>query len=443
MDKKKLYLHLILVTVVVIYIVYFVGAGGYIAFIKYPSIGTQGADELRKVIGDDAVARLESVVFWAQDDLKRLRYNAGIHPQAPWSAALPVIPAAIGTTSAQATVILQTARTIHRLLPQSTRPAPAQSSVTPTARVTSSIPLAPQQMPTPTTVAADAVCPSTVFAIGTIKGSGVWSPYLTNSFSRKIAACRTFFQPGLERPYAIVAVVAFNMDTINLHFVLGSQEPASKVPIDRPGIIPSADMQPNLLMAVFNGGFKSRHGHFGVMVNGVTLIPPIDKFGTIALYKDGTLRIGAWGSEIANSPDIVFWRQNGPLLVQKGQVNPRIYNQSPQDWGSSVDGTFPIATWRSAMGISADGKTMYYAAGPSMTLESLAHALITAGADQAVQLDINNYWVYFGEVVFNGGELNTIPLFPEWKDNPNRYLHSYTRDFFYITAKQNLLLSIR
>jgi hypothetical protein len=96
-----------------------------------------------------------------------------------------------------------------------------------------------------------------------------------------------------------------------------------------------------------------------------------------------------------------------------------------------------VATWRSALGVSADGKSMYYAAGPSLTLQSLAQALIIAGASQAIQLDINNYWVYFGEVVFSQGKPQTTPLFPDWKDNPERYLQSYTRDFFYVTARHN------
>jgi hypothetical protein len=268
-------------------------------------------------------------------------------------------------------------------------------------------------------------------------GEGLWSPYLADSFSEKVAACRTFFQPDPERGYAIAAVVAFDLDAVNLHYVLGSQEPVSDVPIDRPGTISPADKQPDVLLAVFNGGFKSRHGHYGVMVDGVTLLPPKDGFGTIALYKDGALRIGAWGQDIFSSPDIVFWRQNGPLLVQDGQINPRTANQSILDWGSTIDGSFPVATWRSALGISADGKTMYFAAGPSLTLQSLAQALIIAGASQAVQLDINNYWVYFGKVIFKDGKPTTDPLFPEWKDNPDRYLHPYIRDFFYVTAKRN------
>lgn len=421
----------------IIVVVLLVGAGGYAAFYKYPSIGAQGADILRKVVGDEAVARLEGAVFQAQDLMRRLQYRAGNVPQAPWSTAPADSRTTQETTAAQAAVAIQTAEAVGQLLPQPTQVDSIQNPETYSGTPGSGVSVSPQLTPMPPLPTPGAVCPRAVAAIGTMQGEGAWSPYLTNNFSGKIAACRTFFQPDLERPYAVVAVVAFNLENIDLHYVLGSQEPASDIPISRPGVIAPEDLQPDLLLAVFNGGFKTRHGNYGVMAEGVILVPPRDGFGTIGLFKNGSVRIGAWGSDITESPELLVWRQNGPLLVQNGQLNPRTNNQSIQDWGSTVDGSFPVATWRSAMGISADNKTLYFAAGPSLTLQSLAQALITAGASQAVQLDINNYWVYFGEVVFNEGKPKTIPLFPDWKDNPDRYLGPYIRDFFYVTAKYN------
>jgi hypothetical protein len=441
--KKKLFQGLIhrwhkgIIPAIIIGVVLLVGAGGYATLNRYPSIGTQGADVLRKVVGDEAVARLEGGVFQAQDLLRRLQYRAGAVPQAPWSAAPADSPKPQETTAAQAAVAIQTAEAVGQLLPQPTQFNSIQNTETYTGTPVSGVPVTPQLTPMPPLPTPAAVCPPSMATGGTMQGEGVWSPYLTNSFSGKIAACRIFFQPDLDRPYAVAAIVAFKMEYIDLHYVLGFQEPASDIPISRPGVIAPEDLYPDLLLAAFNGGFKARHGNFGVMVNGVTLIPPRDGFGTIALYKNGSVHIGAWGSDITESPEMLVWRQNGPLLVQNGQINPRTNNQSIQDWGSTVDGSFPVTTWRSAMGISADNKTLYYAAGPSLTLQSMAQALITAGANQAVQLDINNYWVYFGEIMFNGSKPKTIPLFPDWKDNPDRFLGPYIRDFFYVTAKHN------
>ncbi len=437
MKKKSALRPLLILAAILLSAAVLIGVGGYIVLIQYPSIGAQGADSLRGIIGDQAVATLESLLFQAQDTLHRLQYRAGVLPQAPWSASPGATLPASSPTANSLDGMVQTLTAINTQAPQVTQiPATQGATLTPSG----SSPAEVQATPVPPTAAvgaAGAPCPAPVPAIGDMQGEGMWNSYLTNSSSGKVAACRTFFQPDPDRPYAIAAVVAFNLDQINLHYVLGSEEPVSDVKIDRPGVIAPEDKKAGVLLAVFNGGFRARHGHFGVMVDGVMVLPPLEGFGTIALYKDGLLRIGAWGTEIKASPDIVYWRQNGPLLVQGGQANPRINNQSPQDWGSSLDGSFPVATWRSAVGLSPDNKTLYYAAGPSLTLQSLAQSLITAGASQAIQLDINNYWAFFGEIRFNGDKSTTIPLFPEWKDNPDRYLYPYIRDFFYVTAKKN------
>ena len=139
------------------------------------------------------------------------------------------------------------------------------------------------------------------------------------------------------------------------------------------------------------------------------------------------------GVRISASPDWVAWRQNGPLVIQHGAINPRVYNNSPSDWGYVVGGGSP--TWRSAISLSADGMTLYYVCGPSLTIEALANSLLASGSAEAIQLDINPYWVHFVAVRTDGKKLILEPLFPgPMNDNIDRYLWNYTRDYFYVTA---------
>ena len=93
------------------------------------------------------------------------------------------------------------------------------------------------------------------------------------------------------------------------------------------------------------------------------------------------------------------------------------------------------AVWRSGLGISADGRTLYYVAGPSLTTTALADALAATGAVQAMQLDINNYWVHFASVQAHGPQLQAVPLLDAMNRNVGRYLQGYTRDFFYVVTK--------
>jgi hypothetical protein len=196
--------------------------------------------------------------------------------------------------------------------------------------------------------------------------------------------------------------------------------------------MPAEDKLPGVLIAMFNGGFKGRHGHFGAMANQLVALPPRDGLGTLVIYKDGRLRLGEWGSDINSSPDMLAWRQNGPLVVSSGQINPRIYNNAPSDWGYTVTDVSP--TWRSGIGLSNDGKTFYYLCGSSLSMEMLAKSMLAVGILNGIQLDINNYWVHFVAVRDVENKLSLEALFPDMMfENIDRYLYAYSRDYFYVT----------
>ena len=247
-----------------------------------------------------------------------------------------------------------------------------------------------------------------------------------------MVAYRTFFQPDPRRPYSIVAVVAFDLHATRLHFVLGNIEPWSgKKQPSRTGMIPGSDLQPGVLLATFNGGFKARHGHFGAMSDGLTALPPINGLATVAMYADGSVRMGQWGKDITDSPNLVAWRQNSKLLVQEGKINPATTNMN-ETWGLTID--LKAITWRSALGMSSDGRTLYFAAGPYVDVKTIAKVMAHTGAAQAMELDVNDYWVNFAAIRSDGTALTAEPLLLGMKKDVDRYLKASPRDFFYVTA---------
>lgn len=380
------------------------------AAISSPALAAQASDLLRSVIGDEAVAQLESTVFQIQDVFKQWRYDAGLaSSSAPWSTLTPgaVLPSTVSTK------IIETLTPV----PDSTEFA---SILEATA------------VPDPSPVVA--WLPPPANPLGSLDGEGVWSLYIQDSGGQAVAY-RTYLQPDPKRPYAVVGMVAFDTSRARLHYVLGSAEPYSPGELPRTGEMPPEDKVPGLLIAMFNGGFKARHGHFGAMANGVVALPPRDDLGTIAMFTDGRLQIGEWHSDIHSSPDMFAWRQNGPLVIHDGQINPRIYNDSPLDWGYTVDEVSP--TWRSGIGLSADGKTFYYLCGSSLSMEMLAKSMLAMGIFNGFQLDINNYWVHFVVVRDEDSVLSLEPLFPDMMfENVDRYLYDYPRDYFYVTLAE-------
>ena len=400
----------------------FLGICGVFAAVSFkPALAAQGADLLRSVFGDEAVAKLEQAVFGVQDTIQHVEYNLGVkRAEAPWQAA----------TKPEALEI----KTPRPLSPTPTAPRPTE---TPTGVYTKVLITTPEDTQLPTNVLATIPAPTPwqpapATPLGTLEGEGVWTPYIQDA-TGQVVAFRTFLQPDPQRPYSVVGVVAFDLEHTRLHYILGSDEPYSPDGPKRSGKMPADDLKPGYLLATFNGGFKATHGKYGAMADGVIAIPPRDGLATIGIFKDGTVQIGEWGSQIADSPNLVAWRQNGPLVVRQGQINPQIFNNSPKDWGYTVDDVSP--TWRSALGISADGKTLYFFAGSKLTMQALAQSMLAAGAAEGLQLDINNYWVHFVAIRTDGAKLIPEPLFPDsMSENLDRYLHPYTRDFFYVTS---------
>ena len=381
----------------------------------WPVIGAQGVDVLRSIIGDQAVAGLEMKVNQVQDDLQKLKYQLGLdRPVAPWATVqIPVqslTPTALSTATTTSTPELQTPETF---LP----------TTTPVAVNT----------PQPTLVPTPSVWqPADLTPLGSAAGEGVWSAYIQDTEGNTVAY-RTFLQPDLTRPYTLVAVVAIDLTRTRLHFVLGSLEPAGPPGPPRSGAIPASDRVANVLLAAFNGGFKARQGEFGAMADGITALPPRDGLGTVVIYKNGTVRLGEWGPGLTITSDVNAFRQNGPLVIQQGKIDPRIYNNSPEDWGYTVIDVSP--TVRTGIGLSADGKTLFYFCGPSLSMEALAKSMQAAGAWNSIQLDINNYWALFVKMHPAGSNLIPEPLLPNLMvANVERYLWDYTRDYFYITG---------
>jgi hypothetical protein len=157
---------------------------------------------------------------------------------------------------------------------------------------------------------------------------------------------------------------------------------------------------------------------------------------TLGLYRDGTVRIGTWGREITPTAELIAYRQNCPPLLDAGQINPDVAKDDPNKWGRTVGNA--VNTWRSGLGISADGRFLIYAVGNSLTVRSLALALQAAGADYAMQLDINAFWTRF--VTFQPAQdakatssVVAHKLINQMSGGPTQFLAPDVRDFFYVT----------
>jgi len=383
----------------------------FLALNTWPVLGAQGADLLRNLIGDKAVAGMEMKFNQIQDDFHKFEYQLGLKkPAAPWK----ILP--LPTSSTLGIEIVTTSPEIQTPTAFQPTPIPAHLN-TPEPTFT--------PIPTPWQ-------PVRLTPLAAAEGEGIWSAYIQDTEGYTVAY-RTFLQPDPTRPYTMVAIVAIDLTRTRLHFVLGSIEPAGDNTQPRTGAITGPDRVANVLLAAFNGGFKARHGQFGAMADGIIALPPREGLGTLIIYENGKVSLGEWTPDMTIEPDMLAIRQNGPLVIHQNKINPRIYNNSPQDWGYTINDVSP--TMRSGIGLSVDDKTLFYFCGPSLSMEMLAKSMLAAGAWNAIQLDINNYWTLFVKMTPSGSDLIVEPLIPRLMvENLRRYLWNFSRDYFYITS---------
>lgn len=353
---------------------------------NHNSLFIQVVEGVRQYLGSAVVATAENVFYQFSDALQRLFYHAaGLKPQTPSMAT-------------------------------STGPKPriggAQLGDLPHDIVPSGWPKSP--------------------------GEGVWTP-VGPVVGGAPAMEETFLHPDPQRPWATAYLVWINPAALRLHYVAGTEEPTSLSGIHGTGLLPSGPAAASVV-AAFNSGFKSDTVYngqefkttFGAMVDGELYSPPVRGIATLAIYKNGRVALGAWGTRSVPQAGLLSYRQNLPLIVENGELNPLINDASA--WGIVVGNSTYV--WRSGIGITQRGDLVYVGGGP-LSVSTLAQSLQAAGAVRAMQLDINSYWVTFNFYHWVGsgsaGYLAGEKLASAMTRPADRYLSPDTRDFFYLT----------
>jgi hypothetical protein len=267
------------------------------------------------------------------------------------------------------------------------------------------------------------------------EGEGVWTTAgLPHSAPGDILMAKTFIRPDPVRPYSTVGILLIDKRRVRLHITGGKESPGGDLGVHGPGVIPDSDR--GTLLVAWNGGFRGPHGAFGMYADGVQYRPLRDGYASIALRKDGSIAMGEWGRDLTWSDDTVAVRQNAIMLIEDCKVSPRT-NEGNDTWGYVDVNTSDFITWRSAIGLTANGDIMV-AAGNSLSADSLARGMQAAGACAAMQLDINSPYVltslFFPQP---DGTIQSNRFMDTMGDNPARFLGQQANDFMYLTLEES------
>jgi hypothetical protein len=258
-----------------------------------------------------------------------------------------------------------------------------------------------------------------------LPGEGVWRatrPSLETAPPVLVTTLRN--QPEYPRVVAGLAWIDTKRATVALN--PGRLEPSVTLPR---GSMELPHARRGKLIASFNSAFKLSDSHGGFVLNGHTYAEMRNGQGTLVGYADGHVDVVDW-SYGANAPSTMsFARQNLPLIVSEGKLNPNLSNGG--EWGATVGNA--ILVWRSGIGVDSHGN-LIYGAGEDQTVTSLARTLQRAGAVRAMELDINSYWVSFITYAAPGAE-GPHNLLPGMNRSAGRYLEPDDRDFFAVYAR--------
>ncbi len=259
-----------------------------------------------------------------------------------------------------------------------------------------------------------------------LPGEGRWHAPFTAG-GRDPPVLVTTYRPQADYPQIVAGVAWIDHTRTSTWLYPGMQEPAVSLPSRGPMEVPTELRYK--LVATFNSGFKLADSNGGVVIGGHTYAPMHNGMATLLRYRDGRVDLINWQYGSTAPANVIYARQNLPLIVDNGKPNPNL-SDGPQ-WGATLGNA--VQVWRSAVGIDRHGNLMY-AAADYQTVGSLASIMIHAGAVRAMEMDINTYWPSFITYRYPGAK-DPANLLSSMDRSPFRYLTPDDRDFFAVYLK--------
>ncbi len=274
--------------------------------------------------------------------------------------------------------------------------------------------------------------PLTPFASPAIPGEGYWHPAgrLVHGLP---AVYETYMRPDPVHTSLVVGIAW--MDTTLLKATLYS---GSYIPGGGPWhyTAPVSPTDAVNLVAAFNSGFRMQDAQGGYYAEGHMVYPLVNGAASLVIYSNGNATVGAWGSEVSMTSNVVAVRQNLQLLVDNGAPVPGLNANDTTRWGLTLGNQ--VYVWRSGLGVTSSG-ALVYVGGPGLNITTLANLLVRAGAVRAMETDINTDWVNFctydPATGVPASPATGTPLLSSMTGGPARYFTDWSRDFITMSAR--------
>ncbi|MDP9295384.1 MAG: phosphodiester glycosidase family protein [Actinomycetota bacterium] len=254
---------------------------------------------------------------------------------------------------------------------------------------------------------------------------GTWQP-VGQQVGGAPTMYESFLRPDRVHTSLLAGVVWMDTTLLNAELIPGTQVPPNGS-WSPSGEVPRS--QRDRLAAAFNSGFLLNDSRGGWYSQGKIGQPLRNGAASLVINKDGSATVGAWGRDVSMSSKVAAVRQNLSLIVNGGRPVAGLGTNNFQIWGATLGNA--VLVWRSGVGVTQDG-ALVYAAGPGLSVQTLADILARAGAVRAMELDINTEWVTFNFYAPRSGHPygeHTGKLLSAMTRPATRYLVPDERDF--------------
>ena len=164
-------------------------------------------------------------------------------------------------------------------------------------------------------------------------GEGTWT-----AAGRPVHGIPAVYETTLVPPGGTQAAGIAWMDTrlLSAQLYSGSKSPGGG-PYEFTAPVQPA--QAATLVAAFNGGFLMNAAQGGYYTEGRTVVPLVAGAASLVIYANGSVTVGAWGTDVSMTPEVVAVRQNLVPLVAGGQPTAQATGSDWQAWGATCGAT--------------------------------------------------------------------------------------------------------
>ena len=271
-----------------------------------------------------------------------------------------------------------------------------------------------------------------------LPGEGVWHVAGRETANGIPTMYEAFVRPDAVHTSYVVGVAWMDPTLLTAQLYSGSYIPGGG---PYKYTAPVSALASKTLVAAFNAGFRIQDSNGGYYTDGKNVVPLVNNAASVVIYRDGTMTMGSWGTQVWMSNQVASVRQNIDLIVNHGKAVAGLADQNSVKWGKTLGGSFNV--WRSGLGVTQDG-AIVYVGGPAMSISDLANVLVLAGAVRGMQLDINTGWVQFaafdGPIGTSLNGSNSSALLGSMPDGSRYFDTWWNRDFFTMSLRSTELV---